>query len=430
MKTTNGSASSPQENFFDVAVIGAGPAGMMAAGVAAELGESVILLEKNKELGKKLLLTGNGRCNITNAEFNLRKLVANYGKGGDFLFHAFSIFGPKEVINFFNKLGIKTKIEAGNRVFPLSGNAGDVLCALNRYLLENKVNISLNTQISKVIIKGKKIEKLLIGGNPSAGSGQVIAKKYIFCTGGKSYPVTGSTGDGYKWIKDMGHSITEPSPALVPIKVKEDWVKDLQGLSLQEVKITVAQNNKKQFQEVGDILFTHFGLSGPVVLNMSKRVGELLKKGEVIICIDFYPNLNTADLIRKINEGIIKNPKISVKNFLINLMPQRLVPVFMQSVKIDGDKPTNSITKNERVVIAKQLKQIGVTAIELLGFESAHVTSGGVALKEIDGKTMKSKIIDNLYFAGEIIDIDGRTGGFNLQACWSTGYLAGKNAGN
>lgn len=413
---------------FDVAVIGGGPAGMMAAITAAESGAKVILLEKNKELGKKLLLTGNGRCNLTNAEFNLKKLVENYNKGREFLFHAFSVFGPKEAIIFFEKLGIKTKIESGNRVLPLSGNAGDVLNALETCLLKNKVKVSFESPVSNVILKGNKIEKLVVDDK------EVIAKKYIFCSGGQSYPATGSTGEAFKWLKDMGHHIIEPLPALVPIKLKEDWAKELQGLALKAIKLTVAQNNKKQFQETGDILFTHFGLSGPAVLNISKRVGELLKKGlpeqagEVIICIDLYPNLNTVDLGKKIDGKITTNPKISVKNFLADLTPQRLVPVFMQSVGIDGDKPTNNITRNERVVIAKQLKQIGVTATELLGFDSAMVTSGGVLLKEIDSKTMKSKIINNLYFAGEVIDIDGKTGGFNLQACWSTGYLAGKSA--
>ncbi len=412
-----------EKKIFDVAVIGGGPAGMMAAITAAEAGARVVLLEKNKELGKKLLLTGNGRCNLTNAEFNLRKLVDNYSRGGEFLFHAFSVFGPKEVISFFEKLGIKTKVEGGNRVFPLSGNAGDVREVLNKCLLKNKINVFLESPVSNVILKDKKIKNIVVGGK------EVVAKKYIFCIGGNSYPTTGSTGDGTKWLKNMGHGVVSPSPALVPIKVKEDWVKDLQGLSLREVGVTVAQNNKKQLQGVGDVLFTHFGLSGPAILNVSKRVGELLKKGEVIVCIDFYPTLNAEELLKKINEKIVQNPKISVKNFLADLMPQKLVPIFMQVIGIGGEKPTNNIIKSERVSIAKLLKQVGVTATELLGFDSAMVTSGGVPLKEIDGKTMKSRIIDNLYFAGEIIDIDGKTGGFNLQACWSTGYLAGKGAG-
>lgn len=410
-----------KEDRFDVAVIGAGPAGMMAAGAAAESGAKVILIEKNKKLGKKLLLTGNGRCNITNAEFNLRKLVGNYGKGGEFLFHAFSIFGPKEVINFFKGLGVKTKIENGNRVFPASGKAVDVLNALEKYLLKNKVDISLGSQVSRIIFKDNKIERLVVGGK------EIIAKKYIFCTGGKSYPVTGSTGDGFEWTSDLGHEISELSPALVPMKLKENWVKDLQGLVLKDVRISVLQNNKKHFQEKGDILITHFGFSGPVVLDISKRVGELLKKGGVDLCLDFFPNLSMEDLYKKIQEKIDKNPKKTIRNLLVDLKPQRFVDIFLKSLDIDADKQASSITKKERKDIARLLKNFRVIATGLLGFDSAMVTSGGVLLEEIDDKTMKSKIVDNLFFSGEIVDIDGKTGGFNLQACWSTGYLAGKS---
>ena len=397
-----------------------------------------------------------------------------------FLFHAFSVFGPKQVIDFFNGLGVKTKIENNNRVFPISEKAEDVLNALKKYLLKNKVNISLDTCVSKIIFKDnfssrkaserrRKIEKLIVG-DPSAdslrhGSGragqakEIIAKKYIFCTGGKSYPITGSTGDGLRWASDLGHSIGEFSPALVPIKLKENWIKDLQGLALKDVKISICQNltkeNKKHFQETGDILFTHFGLSGPAILNMSKRIGELLKKGhayrqaghayrqtghayrqtglpadqagEVKLCLDFFPNLNIEDLDKKIQEKINKNPKKSIKNFFADFMPQRFIPIFIKNLGIEADKQINNITKIERRNIAKILKNFEVVATGLLGFDLAMTTSGGVLLKEIDDKTMKSKIIDNLFFAGEIINIDGRTGGFNLQACWSTGYLAGKS---
>jgi hypothetical protein len=431
-----------EDNKFDVAVIGAGPAGMMAAGAAAESGAKVILIEKNKQLGRKLLLTGNSRCNITNAEFNLRKLVENYGKDGKFLFHAFFVFGPKKVINFFEGLGVKTKTEKDNRVFPASEKAVDVLNALKRYLEKNNVNISLDSPISRVIFKDnppsrkasegqRKIEKLVMGDK------EIIAKKYIFCTGGKTYPVTGSTGDGFRWARDLGHSISDLSPALVPIKVKpacrqagEKWVKDLQGLALKDVKISVLQKNKKHFQEMGDILFTNFGLSGPAILNISKSVGKLLKQGEVKLYLDLFPNLNIEDLDKKIKEKINKNPKRFVRSFLADFMPQRFVAVFIKYLGIDVNKQVNNITKKERKVIAKLFKNIEFVATELLGFDLAMVTSGGVLLKEIDDKTMKSKIIDNLFFAGEIIDVDGKTGGFNLQACWSTGYLAGKSAIN
>jgi hypothetical protein len=405
-----------KEDIFDVAIVGAGPSGIIAAGVVAESGAKVILIEKNERLGQKLLLTGNGRCNITNAEFNLRKLVNNYGKEGEFLFHAFSVFGPKEVINFFNSLGIETKIENNKRVFPKSGKSKDILNVLEKYLLERKVNILLNSQVSRIISKNNKIEKLVVGDR------EIIAKNYIICTGGKSYPITGSTGDGFRWLEGLGHTISEPSPALVPIKTREDWVMDLQGLALKDVEISV----KKQFKEIGDVLFTHFGLSGPLILDISKRIGKLLKQGEVKLNLDLLPNLNIEVLDKEFRKKVKETPKRSIKSLLADFMPKRLVMVFMKKLKIE-DKQINNITKEERRDIIKLLKNIEVTVIDLLGFDLAMVTSGGVSLKEIDDKTMKSKIIDNLYFAGEIINIDGRSGGFNLQLCWSTGYLAGKS---
>ncbi|MEK7573966.1 MAG: NAD(P)/FAD-dependent oxidoreductase [Patescibacteria group bacterium] len=433
------------EDKYDIAVVGAGPAGMMAAGAAAESGAKVILLEKNNQLGKKLLLTGNGRCNITNAESDLRKLVENYGEDGKFLFRAFFVFGPEKVIDFFEGLGVKTKIvptksrilddkaigKNGNRVFPASEKVADVLNALKKYLLKNKVNICLNSRVSRVIRKSNKIEKLI------AGDKEIIAKKYIFCVGGKSYPATGSTGDGFKWASDLGHSVSELSPALTPIKLKEDWAKELRGLALNDVKISVFKNNKKYIQEIGDVLFTHFGFSGPAILNISKKIGELLKQGlpagqagEVKLYLDLFPNFGIENLAEKIQEKIAKNPKKSLKNLLTDFMPQRLIPVFIKNLGLEADRQASNLAKKEREAIAKLLKNIEVVATELLGFNSAMATSGGVLLKEIDDKTMKSKIIDNLFFAGEIINIDGRTGGFNLQACWSTGYLAGKSAAN
>lgn len=409
-------------NKFDVAVIGGGPAGLMAAGAAAKLGAKVILIEKNKGLGKKFLLTGNGRCNITNAEFNLKKLAENYGKNGKFLLPAFYDFGPKQTINFFNSLGIKTKIENNNRVFPASEKASDVLSALKNYLLKNKVNISLDSRVLKIICEGNRIKKLILKNR------EVIAEKYVLCTGGKSYPLTGSTGDGYKWLKDLGHHITELSPALVPVRLKENWAKDLQGLALKDVKICILQNNKKHSCERGHVLFAHFGLSGPSILNMSKKIGKLLKLGQVKISLDILPDSNIENLEKEIREKINKNPKKTFRNLLSNFIPQRLVDVFIEIIGIKADKQVNNITKEERRSIAKLLKNVEITAAELLGFDLAVVTSGGVSLKEIENKTMKSKIINNLYFSGEIIDIDGITGGFNLQACWSTGHLAGKSA--
>ena len=410
------------EDIFDVAVVGGGPAGMMAAGRAAELGAKVILLEKNDQLGKKLLLTGKGRCNLTHAEFNLKKLVENYGQNGKFLFHALSVFGPKQVIGLFNTLGLETKTERGQRVFPVSDGSIDVLRALVKYLDQNKAVISYDAKIIGIKHKDKRIEKLILK------SKEIFARNYVFCTGGKSYASTGSTGDGFKWAKDLGHHIEELVPALVPIVIEEGWVRELQGLSLKNVEINVFQDNKKMAGKFGECLFAHFGMSGPIILDISKTVGRLLKKGKVELSLDLKPVLDFTKLDQRLQRDFAKYNRKSFKNSLDDLLPKKLIPVMINLSHIDPKKKTSNITKEERISLVKLLKDLRMTARELLGFDNAIVTSGGVSLKEIDHQTMKSKIIDNLFFAGEIIDIDGPTGGFNLQNCWSTGYLSGESA--
>jgi len=411
-----------KENNFDVAIVGAGSAGMIAAGRAAELGAKVILIEKNKKPGIKLLLTGKGRCNITNAEFNLRELVKNYGKNGNFLFHAFSIFGPKDIIDFFEKLGLKTKTERGKRVFPTSDQSKDVLKALINYLIKNKVDIIYDSEVVGVDCQNRKIKKLILRKR------EIAAKNYIFCTGGKSYPLTGSTGDGFKWASDLGHHIKDLSPVLVPIKIKEKWIKELQGLSLKNVEINVFQKGEKEKSEFGECIFAHFGLSGPIVLDISKKVGELLRNGEVKLSLDLKPALDSATLDERVQRDFKKYQNKSFKNCLVDLLPRKLISVIVKLSNINPEKKVNTITREERHSLVKLLKNLEMTSVGLLGFDSAIVTSGGISLEEIDHKTMKSKIIDNLFFAGEIIDVDGPTGGFNLQVCWSTGYLAGENA--
>jgi predicted Rossmann fold flavoprotein len=411
-----------KENNFDVAVVGAGPAGMIAAGKAAELGAKTILIEKNSSLGVKLLLAGKGRCNITNAEFDLKRLVKNYGNNGNFLFHAFSVFGPKDVINFFEKLGLKTKIERGKRVFPVSDRSKDVLRTLTKYLIKNKVEISYNSKVVKIDCQNYKIKKLILEGR------EITAKNYILCTGGKSYPLTGSTGDGLKWASSLGHYVNNLYPALVPVKIKEKWVKELKGLSLKNIEISIFQEGKKEKNEFGECIFTHFGLSGPIVLDMSKKIGELLKKGEVRLSLDLKPALDFETLDKRIQRDFKKYQNKLFRNCLDDLLPRKMIPVIVKLSNINKEKKVNSVTKEERHTLVKLLKNLDMTVYSLLGFDSAIVTSGGVSLQEIDHKTMKSKIVDNLFFAGEIIDIDGPTGGFNLQNCWSTGYLAGESA--
>jgi hypothetical protein len=412
--------SAAAEDKFDIAVIGAGPAGMMAAIESAKLGLSVVLIEKNSSVGKKLLLTGNGRCNLTNAEFNLRELVKNY-YNGEFLFHAFSVFGPKEVISFFEKLGVKTKIEGNKRVFPASDKAEEILSALSKRLAANKVKILFNSEIKRAELKGRKISKIILN------NGEIKAEKYIFCTGGKSYVQTGSDGSGYKFAEKFGHTIKKPKQALCPIIIKEKCVKNIQGISFKDVKISVLQNGKNKIREEGEILFTHFGLSGPAVLNISGEVGNLLEKGEIKLSIDFFPLLNQKQFLKKLEDILKKHANKTTKNIISIFVPERLAEVLLNISSIDKNKIANSMSKIERGKIIKIFKDFRVSVEDVLGFDQALVTRGGVSLKEIDHKTMKSKIIDNLFFAGEIIDTDGKTGGFNLQACWSTGYLAGKN---
>jgi hypothetical protein len=404
---------------FDVAVIGAGPAGMMAAGKAAGLGLSVVLIEKNATAGKKLLLTGNGRCNLTNAELDLKKLVSNYNNG-EFLFHIFSVFGPERTITFFEQLGVKTKIEKNNRVFPKSNEAGEVLEKLAKNLEKNKVEILLNAEIIDIEKKGGKITKLILKGKT------ITAKKYIICTGGKSYPLTGSEGTGYKLAEKLGHTIIKPEPVLFPIKLKEEWVKDLQGISLNNVKIELP-TAKSALREQGEILFTHFGISGPAVLNITSGLPNSFNVDGAKIKLDLYPQLNQEELLKRLNEIFIKYPKRAAKNLLSDFMPERLAEILLSRINIDKEKIANNMPKAERLAVAKIIKNLEVTADGMPDFDQALVTKGGVSLKEVDHKTMKSKIIDNLFFAGEIIDVNGRTGGFNLQMCWSTGYVAGQN---
>jgi len=411
-----------KEEKFDVAVIGGGPAGMLAAGRAGELGAKVVLIEKNSSLGRKLLITGKGRCNITQAEFDDKEFVKTLGKNGKFIFSSLAAFGPKEIIEFFEKRKLKIKTERGGRVFPMSDKAQDVLDVLSKYLKENKVEILTGQEVLGFEVKDKKIKSIKFKNK------NILAKNIIIATGGKSYPATGATGDGYGWAKDLGHTIINPAPALTPIKIKEDWVKDLQGLSLKNVQINIFQNNKKQDARFGEMLFTHFGISGPIVLDVSKKIGELLTEGEAEIQIDLKPALDFSNLDQRLQRDFKDNIKKDFINYLPELLPQKLINTLINLSGIDPRKKINFVTKEERKNLVKILKGLKLTVTEVVGYNQAIITSGGVSLKEIDSKTMRSKIIGNLYFAGEIIDLDGPTGGYNLQISWSTGYAAGSYA--
>jgi hypothetical protein len=412
------------ENIYDVIVIGGGPAGMMAAGKAAEKGAKVLLLEKNNELGLKLLLTGGGRGNIANNESDPKKLAEKYGKEGAFILSPLSVFGVEETIEFFNKKGLITRTEEDGRIFPKTNSSKSVLNVLLDYLKENKVEIRTSAGVKRIIAENNRISKIV-----SENGKEFKANSYIIATGGKSFLKTGSTGEGYGWLENLGHEIKKLRPGLVPVKIKEDWVKEAQGLSFDNVKLTLFLNDKKKESYLGEMLFTHFGISGPAVLNISSKIGEFLEKGEVKITLDLRPDLNIQSLDNLLQSNFKKYGNKLIKNSLENLsLPQRLIPIIIDLSKIGSSKKGNEITKEERISLINILKSMKMQVSGLMGFDTAMITQGGVSLKEIDAKTMRSKIIENLYLAGEIINLHGPTGGYNLQLCWTTGYLAGKSA--
>jgi len=395
---------------------------MLSAGRAGELGARVVLLEKNARLGRKLLITGNGRCNLTQAEFNIQDMVEKFGENGKFLFSSLSAFGVKETIEFFNNRGCKTKVERGDRVFPESDKAQDVLDVLVKYMAENGVTVSCSSEVMSLEKEDNRITRLI------TNKGEIIAKNYVLCTGGKSFPGTGSTGDGFKWLEKLGHHVTELTPSLTALNIEDDWVKSLQGLSLKNIEVSILQNDTKKESIFGEMLFTHFGISGPIILSISKNVGKLLKKGKVTLSLDLKPALDFIKLDKRLQRDFLKYQNKIFKNSLDELLPQNLIPIIIDQSGIDPDKQVNSITKEERHRLLNLLKSLNMTVTSLQGFEHSLITSGGVAIKEIDPKTMRSKLIENLFFAGEIIDVDGPTGGYNLQVCWSTGYVAGENS--
>lgn len=418
------SKAEPHEKEWDVVVIGGGPAGMMAAGRAAEKGASVLLIEKNEILGKKLLITGGGRCNITNGEMNTRKLLANFKGSDKFLFSAFAQFSVKELLDFFHSRGLQTKEEANLRVFPKSDKARDVRDTLVEYLKQTKVTVITGVTVTG-FIKGNDG----IVDSVNIGSGRKIrARSYILATGGKSRPDTGSTGDGFVWLEKLGHKVIKPIPSLVPIAIKDAWVKRLQGVSVPDVKISVFQYGKKQDSKIGKILFTHFGVSGPTILNMSKEIGELLEYGDAEILLDMFPKLDPGALDKKIQAVFAANSNRMFKNSLTEILPSAVASAIVDISGISGDTFCHSVKKDQRLALVKLLKAMPMKVESLLGANKAIVTSGGVVLEEVDFKTMRSRLFSNLYLVGDILNIDRPSGGYSLQLCWTTGYVAGEVA--
>lgn len=402
-----------------VGVIGGGPAGIIAAGFAGSRGKDVTLIEKNNRLGKKLFITGKGRCNITNAS-PIENFFENITTNRNFLYSGFYSFSNEDVIKLLNAYGLKTKIERGNRVFPSSDKSSDVIKAFEKFLISNDVKLQLNKSVQNIYIEDDQFIVELLHGET------LKFDKLILSTGGKSYPLTGSTGDGYEFAKRFGHHIVPLKPSLIPMEIEEAWVKDLQGLSLKNVKLTAFIDNKRVYEKFGEMIFTHYGISGPIVLTMSNQINKY-KSNNIKFAIDLKPALSYEKLDNRILKDFqIYNNK-QIKNGLDDLLPKRLIPIIIKNISIDEETPINQITKSKRIELVNILKALPLTFKKFRPIEEAIVTSGGVSTIEIDPSTMESKIIPGLYFAGEIIDVDGLTGGYNLQIAYSTGYLAGTN---
>lgn len=411
-----------QENDFDTIIIGGGPAGIMAAITASESGERVALLDKNSSLGKKLLITGDGRCNLTHANLNNRELASAFGKEGDFLLSPFSHFGTKELMDFFAKLDVELKTESDGRVFPKSDKSITILQALLKKLKENKASLLLNSEVIKIEKSGKSIKSITL-----ASGEKLTAQKYILTTGGKAYPVTGSTGEGYTYAQKLGHTVIKPRAALVPVQVRENWIKNLSGLSFEDVRVSLLMGGKTIKKKEGDILFAHFGLTGPLILDMSREIGSAMAQGKTKLLVDLYYKKNQEELEMILQKLLEEKPKQELKNILAELVPIKIAPYLIYFAGLKENVIGSQINKETRAKITKVIKKLEFNVVSLVGFDRAMATAGGVLLKEIDNKTMKSKLIDNLYFAGEIIDLDGPCGGYNLQMCWTTGYIAGTN---
>ncbi len=413
---------SPEEQ-YDVIVVGGGASGMMAAGRAGELRKKVLLLEKNRHLGEKLKITGGGRCNITNAEFDIRLLLKNYGEAEQFLYSSFSQFGVKETFNFFESRGLPLVVQAKKRAFPKTERALDVFKVMERYVRDNGVVVKNVSPVSRIVSVGKRVEGVISGGI------LYKAKSVILATGGISHPETGSTGDGFNWLNALGHTTVPPTPTIVPLAVADRWIKDLPGVSIDNMKITFYLDGKKKFSKTGKILFTHFGLSGPLILNSAKDVDGLLRSGTVTALIDTYPELELGALEKRVIGIFDANKNKNLKNVFREIAPSGTGDGILSLVEgLDPDKKVNSITVDERKKLVRILKALPLTITSLMGSDRAVAADGGVVLDEVDTKTMRSLKLDNLFVTGDLLHINRPSGGFSLQLCWTTGYIAGSNA--
>lgn len=430
-----------------VIVIGGGAAGMMAAVAAADNGHQVTLVEKNEKLGKKLFITGKGRCNVTNMA-DMDVLFANVCTNEKFLYSAFYQYDNKAIVEFLEKAGCPIKIERGDRAFPVSDHSSDVIAAFQRELKKRGVEVLLNTEVKDLLVEDvqqhdaeteelpEKNEKekntrgaaMQISGVILTNGKRLNADACILCTGGISYPSTGSTGDGHRLAKELGHKVVECKPALVPLETEEKWCWDLMGLSLRNVSVRMCNGKKEIYQGFGEMLFTHFGVSGPLILSASSYYSKV-KKGETKLYIDLKPALDLEQLDKRLLRDFDENKNKQFKNALNGLFPTKLIPVMITLSGINPDKKVNEITREERRSFAQLIKNLPLTVTGTRSFAEAIITQGGVSVKEVNPSTMESKKVQGLYFAGELLDLDAMTGGFNLQIAWSTGYLAGSSIG-
>lgn len=405
-----------------VLVVGGGAAGMFASVWAARSGHEVLLFEKNDRLGRKLFITGKGRCNITNACEDIETLFSSVISNSKFLYSGFYGFTNQDAIAFFEELGVRTKVERGDRVFPESDHSSDVIRALEREMEHQGVQVYLKSPVKRLQIEDGKVTGIVLqSGQKIAGDACIVA------TGGLSYPITGSTGDGFEFAKKAGHKVTECLPSLVPMEAEESWVSELMGLSLRNVTVQIYDGKKKLYDDFGEMLFTHYGVSGPLVLSASSYIGKKLKEHPLKMVIDLKPALSREQLDKRVLRDFDANQNRQFHNAVGGLFPAKLVPVIIKLSGIAPDKKVNVISKEERAHLVDLIKHLELTLTDLRDYNEAIITKGGVKVKEIDPGTMESKLVSGLYFVGEVLDLDALTGGFNLQIAWSTAYAAGNN---
>jgi predicted Rossmann fold flavoprotein len=411
------------ENHYDVVVIGGGASGVMAAAASGRSRRRTLLIEKNPRIGHKLSISGGGRCNIMNANFDVRSLLSNYGDAADFLYSSFAQFGPQQTWDYFHNNGLPLIVEANNRAFPQSQSALDVVKFFERELSDLDVMVSLGNSVTKINREGNHIVSI------ETRQGTYTADSYIIATGGLSHPETGSTGDGFKWLRDLGHTVIAPTPSLVPLAARQRWVADVSGASLDDCKITVAVDGVKAFQKKGRLLFTHRGVSGPMILNSSKAVSDLLHTGVVTLAIDMFPSIDHGTLDKQLLEHFDAYKNKTLKNVLPDFISiARLSDILISLNRIDPETRVHSLSRDERKLLVNTMKALTLEITGLLDFDKAIIADGGIPLSEIDTKTFRSKVLDNLAITGDLLHINRPSGGFSLQLCWTSGFVAGTSS--